>query len=126
MDHPLRVLVVDDERNIADSLAQIFRLRGFDSRAAYDGDAAVAAARTFGPDVLITDVVMPGLNGWQVAREYSHLLPGCRVILFSGQAEILDPHEMGSGEHDFEVYTKPVSPGIFLTRLNAESELLRH
>jgi DNA-binding NtrC family response regulator len=123
-DHPLRVLVVDDEKNIADSLAQIFRSQGFDSRAAYDGSAALTAAQTFSPEVLITDVVMPGLSGWEVALEYSRLLPTCRVILFSGHSEMHgfeEPVSMG----DFEVYTKPVPPRVFISRLNAESELLQ-
>jgi DNA-binding response OmpR family regulator len=122
-DHPLRVLVVDDERNIADTLAQIFQLQGFDSRAAYDGSAALIAAQTFAPEVLITDVVMPGMSGWDVAMEYARLLPTCRVILFSGYVEMngsADAENIGN----VEVYTKPVPPRVFISRLRAESELL--
>jgi DNA-binding response OmpR family regulator len=122
-DHPLRVLVVDDERNIADTLSQILQAQGFDSRAAYDGSAALIAAQTFAPEVLITDVVMPGLSGWDVAMEYSRLLPDCRVILFSGDAEMDECPEQEIAS-DFEVYTKPVPPRVFISRLKAESELL--
>jgi len=124
-DHPLRVLVVDDEKLIADSLAQIFRTRGFDSRAAYNGRSAVEAACTFVPDVLITDVVMPGMSGWDVALEYSHVLPACRVILFSGQADTADLRDQaGALAFEYEVYTKPVPPQIFINRLQIEAELL--
>ena len=123
MDHPLRVLVVDDEKNIADTLNQIFRAQGFDSRVAYDGSAALAEARTFAPEVLITDVLMPGMSGWDVALAYSKLLPECRVILFSGQNE-MDEGDDGVHHSDYEVYTKPVPPPVFISRLRAESELL--
>lgn len=125
-DHPLRVLVVDDERTIADSLAQIFRSEGFDSHAVYDGDSAVTEASTFVPNVVITDIVMPGLNGWEVALAYSRLLPACRLILFSGHAEILGlPDRAGDASFRYEVYTKPVHPKVFLGRLQIEQELLR-
>ncbi len=123
--HPLRVLVVDDEQNIADTLAQIFRMEGYESFAAYNGTAALEAAATFVPDVLIADVVMPGMTGWEVAKRYAVLLPSCRVILFSGHADITAVEEkIGSLAARCDVYTKPVSPRVFLDRLRAEAELL--
>ena len=122
--HPLRVLVVDDERIIADTLTEIFRSQGFDCRAAYDGTAALTAAMNFVPDVLITDIVMPGMDGWEVAERYASLLPACRVILFSGHA---DPSELEERAdrmpQSCEVYPKPISPQIFIERLQMESRM---
>lgn len=124
--HKLRVLVVDDERMIADTLVQIFASQGFESRAAYDGFEALAQAVSFAPDVLITDIVMPGIDGWQLAEQYGRLLPACRVMLFSGHADLIDLEERADlMDRACEVYTKPVSPRVFLDRLQIESQLLR-
>ncbi|HWG20660.1 MAG TPA: response regulator [Terracidiphilus sp.] len=125
-DNPLRVLVVDDESMIADSLVRIFNGQGFESLAAYNGHAAVAIAVEFAPHVLITDVVMPGMNGFELAIRFSQLLPQCRVILFSGQAETVDLREKAGVEpRRFDIYTKPVSPQIFINRLQMEQNLLQ-
>src|ERR1035437_5471062 len=82
-----RVLIVDDECVIADSLALILNQNGFDATAVYSGEAAVETAVTFNPDVLISDVVMGEMNGIELALRVSVLLPGCRVILISGRSE---------------------------------------
>jgi PAS domain S-box-containing protein len=64
----LRVLVVDDNREAANSLGLLLKLVGHDVRVAYDGPAALEAARTFQPQVLLQDLQMPGMSGLQVAR----------------------------------------------------------
>lgn len=115
-----RVLVVDDERIIADTLALILRSRGFTVRTAYSGEDAVEAAVAMQPDILISDVVMGRMSGIEAAIEICRTLPNCRVILVSGQsitAELLkDAMERG---HSFEVLTKPVHPQELLKRLGA-------
>src|SRR5262249_40241471 len=65
---PLCVLVVDDDRNVADSLAAFVRLSGHRAAVAYDGPAALEAARTHQPDVVLLDLSLPGLDGYQVGR----------------------------------------------------------
>src|SRR5881227_60491 len=65
---PLRVLIVDDNRDGADSLLLLLELYGHEARAAYDGDAALRLAGTFCPDVVLLDIGMPGLDGYEVAR----------------------------------------------------------
>jgi CheY-like chemotaxis protein len=90
MSLPRRVLIVDDERLIADTLALILTRHGFETTAVYSGEAAVEAAATVQPDVVITDVIMDGMNGIEVATRLCALHPGCRVILFSGQLETAD------------------------------------
>src|SRR5262249_26231253 len=63
-----RVLVVDDNRDAADSLAMLLKLKGHHVRLAYDGPAALVAATEFGPDLVLLDLGMPGMDGYEVAR----------------------------------------------------------
>ena len=65
---PLRVLVVDDFRDAADSLALLLKLLGHDARAVYDGPTALRVAASFRPDVVLLDLGLPGLDGYAVAR----------------------------------------------------------
>ncbi len=114
-----RVLIVDDERVIADSLAQILRARGHAVRVAYDGAEAVAAAQEDCPQIVLTDVVMPRMNGVQAAIAIRAICPDTRIILFSGQAVTSDllvqARESG---HDFEIWGKPLHPRDLLRKLH--------
>jgi PAS domain S-box-containing protein len=65
---PRRLLVVDDNRDSAESLALLLRRRGHEVREAYDGQEALAAAESFRPDVVLLDIGLPGMNGYEVAR----------------------------------------------------------
>jgi DNA-binding NtrC family response regulator len=116
----LRVLIVDDEPMIANTLAQILNASGFEARAVYNGEGAVEAADELKPDVLLTDVIMRGVSGIDVAVQVSDRLPDCRVILFSGQAstaDLLEPTKT-KGRH-FEVLTKPIHPQVLLRVLSS-------
>ena len=64
----LRILVVDDNRDGADSLAMMLKMMGNDTRTAYDGEEAVAAAVEFRPDVILLDIGLPKLNGYEACR----------------------------------------------------------
>jgi DNA-binding response OmpR family regulator len=64
----LRVLVVDDTKDAADSLCLPLRTWGFDVRTAHDGPAALAAARAYRPDVALLDLGLPGMSGYEVCR----------------------------------------------------------
>lgn len=116
----LRVLVVDDEQTIADTLAQILTLSGFQAVACYRGFDAIERAKNQVFDVLLTDVVMPGMNGIEISREISKILPHCSVILTSGNqatAQLLEGAE-ACGEK-FEIFAKPVHPLVIIERLRA-------
>jgi DNA-binding NtrC family response regulator len=113
-----RVMVVDDERLIAESLAEILRGEGYLAIAVTDGAAAVKWAEFLRPDAIISDVAMPGLDGFEVAKQVRELAPDCRIILFSGHGGILDKMaDMPCKGNDFEFIAKPVKPEIILTML---------
>jgi CheY-like chemotaxis protein len=85
-----RILVADDERVIADTLAMILNQSGFEARAVYSGEGALELAESFQPDMLISDVIMADLNGIDAAIRIRALLPGIKILLFSGQAATAD------------------------------------
>ena len=85
-----KVLVVDDERVIADTLAMILNQSGFEAKAVYSGEKALELAATLQPDMLISDVIMADLNGIDAAIRIRALLPGIKILLFSGQAATAD------------------------------------
>jgi CheY-like chemotaxis protein len=113
-----RVLVVDDERVIADTLATILNQSGFQAAAVYTGIAAVERARDEKPDLIISDVIMPDMNGIEAAIRIRQLLPGCKILLFSGQAATADLLEKARQQgHEFEILAKPVHPQDLLAKL---------
>ena len=85
-----RVLVVDDEQIIADTLAKILDLNGYEATAVYSGQAAVESARNLRPDLIISDVIMQDMDGIQAAIQIRDFLPSCKILLFSGQAATAD------------------------------------
>jgi CheY-like chemotaxis protein len=113
-----KVLVADDERVIADTLAMILNQSGFEARAVYSGEKALESVTTFVPDMLISDVIMADLNGIDAAIRIRELLPGIKVLLFSGQAATADLLEKARANgHEFEILAKPVHPQDLLNKL---------
>lgn len=113
-----RVLVVDDERVIADTLAIILNQAGFEASAVYTGNGAVDEARKIKPDLIISDVIMPDMNGIEAAIHIRDFLPGCKILLFSGQAATADLLESARAKgHEFEILAKPVHPQDLLAKL---------
>ncbi len=113
-----KVLVVDDERVIADTLAIILNQHGYDASAVYTGTAAVERARTVRPDLVISDVIMPDMNGIEAAINIRKFLPRCKILLFSGQVATADLLENARSQgHEFEILAKPVHPQDLLAKL---------
>lgn len=106
-----RVLVVDDEKLIADTCAEILEISGYHARTAHDGWSALEIMAEFQPDYVLTDVLMPGMNGMELGIAVSRMSPQTRVLLFSGQAGIsdilLEGHRQG---YQFELIAKPIHP----------------
>ena len=113
------VFVVDDESLIADTLAEILNDSGdFEAIAIHGGERALELAQTTAPDILITDVVMPGINGIELARSIHSRHPKTRIVLLSGQAQARDLVKEASHEgHPFELWAKPIHPDLLLERL---------
>ena len=121
-----KVLVVDDERVIADTLAMILTQSGFDARAVYSGEKALEMATLFAPDMLISDVIMNDLNGIDAAIRIRELLPQIKVLLFSGQAATADLLEKARARgHEFDILAKPVHSQDLLSRLRNTKELAK-
>jgi DNA-binding response OmpR family regulator len=113
------VLVVDDERIIADTLTAILTRNGMSVMTAYDGRTALDIARTIPPDLLLTDVVMPDMSGIDLAIAVNQTIPNCKVLLFSGQATtanlLATANDAG---HDFTMIAKPIHPKELLVRVS--------
>jgi CheY-like chemotaxis protein len=116
------VLIVDDERLVADSLAEILNDSGnFVAVAVYDGASALEWARRSSIDVLITDVVMPEMNGIELAKAIKSLCPKTRIVLLSGQAQTRDLTQQARHEgYLFELWAKPMHPDEVLERLKQD------
>ena len=113
-----KILVADDERVIADTLSMILNQSGFEARAAYSGEKALELAAAFAPDMLISDVIMADLNGIDAAIRIRALLPGIKILLFSGQAATADLLEKARAQgYEFEILAKPVHPQDLLNKL---------
>jgi CheY-like chemotaxis protein len=70
------------------------------------------------PDAIITDVIMPGMDGIETAKAIIKLLPHCRIILFSGQSASVDMLAKARSEgYAFEVLSKPINPEKLLEKL---------
>lgn len=116
---PPVILIVDDERVIADTLSTILSNSGFSTMTAYDGASALTLAGKFAPDLLISDVMMPGMTGIDLAIQLKETVPQCKVLLFSGQAATVDLLEKArNAGHDFTTLTKPVHPTDMLKRIS--------
>jgi DNA-binding response OmpR family regulator len=112
-----KVLVVDDETNIRNSLAAIFTSRGYESKTAFSAEQAVEIIAGWEPDLAIVDVGLPKMNGIDLAIALKNGHPTCRVLLFSGQpntADLLAQAEANG--HLFEIVAKPAHPTVMLNR----------
>ncbi|WP_374562756.1 ATP-binding protein [Ideonella sp.] len=108
---PRKVLIADDNRDAADSLAALLQLDGHDTRLSFDGNEALSTWQHFDPDVCLFDIGMPGRNGYELARAIRGLPGGQRPVLIAitGWGQESDRHlalEAGFNHH----LTKPVDP----------------
>jgi CheY-like chemotaxis protein len=106
-----RVLVVDDEAIIADTVTEILNRSGYDAVACYSGRAALESIEEHCPAIVLSDVVMPGLNGIQLAQSVRKRCPSTRIVLFSGNASTARLLQDSSGtKYHFELLAKPIHP----------------
>jgi DNA-binding response OmpR family regulator len=113
------VMVVDDERVIADTLAAILTRSGYTAIAAYDGESALEWARTIPPQMMITDVCMPGMGGIELAVAVRRSCPACKILLFSGQMATVDLLIASrNAGYDFAAISKPIHPTELLAKVS--------
>ncbi len=114
----LRILIVDDNRDSADSLSIMLRIMGNETRTAYDGHEAVAAAAEFRPEVVLLDIGLPKMTGYEACRHIREQPDGKNVVIIAqtgwGQEEDRQrTHEAGFDHH----MVKPVDPSALMKLL---------
>src|ERR1043166_452570 len=114
----MRVLVIDYEKHIADTLVMILQMSGWEATAAYDGKGALQSVEAFRPKIVISDVIMPGMNGIEVCEAIQSRYPGCHIFLSSARPatrELLN--EAQQKGFYWELLLKPIDPQELLEKL---------
>ncbi len=125
LDMRKRVLVVDDDRLVADTLRMVFVVNGFESEACYSAADALHRARSFDPELLLCDVTMPGQNGLQLAATISRELPRCQMIMLTAYLSNAASVELEAlrMKRPLKLLSKPCRPELLLKEAG---ELLGH
>ncbi len=112
---PRKILIVDDEAAVADSLHRIFSNRGYETRAVYSAEQAIETLAEWPPDLAIIDVMLPQMNGIELAGIIQGNYESCRILLISGHpgtSDLLsDAKAQGSS---FDILAKPLHPTFIL------------
>lgn len=112
------ILVVDDEQRVATTTAAILQMHGYHTRSVFSAAEALQVLAEFNPALVITDVVMPGMNGVEMAMLIRAMLPDCAVLLISGNATTQDILQAARRfGHKFDVLAKPVPPRQLVERV---------
>jgi CheY-like chemotaxis protein len=116
-----RILVVDDEVLVADTLSLIFRKHGFDARVAYSGEQALDCAQDFQPELLLCDISMPGMGGLKLIADIARDLPGCRILVLTGYYSNLEQVRAQARKlaRPAQVFIKPCNPKELLREAGA-------
>jgi DNA-binding NtrC family response regulator len=113
------VFVVDDESVVASTLELILLSHGYDTRSFFDPLDALKAAQSVAPTILLADVMMPSMNGLDLAKEIRKLHAGCKVLLFSGHTGTARLFANAKADGcAFELMTKPVHPAILMDKIS--------
>lgn len=117
----LKVLVVDDDPTVRDVLTTLLGFDGFEVAAAPDGPTALQLAKTLDPDIVLLDVVMPGLNGLEVCRALRDGSPATRIVMLTGRGTAEDELDgVAAGAHAY--LRKPFSPLELLEAMGVEQD----
>ena len=103
----IKLLLVDDEENFVNTLAERMKMRDVPSKVVYSGEAALDALKTNEPDVMVLDLRMPGIDGMEVLRKVRQTNPTVRIIILTGHGTDLDEDEarkLGA----FHYHKKPI------------------
>ena len=112
---PIRVLCVDDNRDAAESLALILQLLGVQAEAAYDGPSALRAADRFRPHACVSDINMPGMNGYELARKLREWAGPKPLLLVAVTARTTEEDRQRSADAGFDLHLdKPADPAALV------------
>ena len=114
----MRVLIVEDEKLLADSLAFLLRSKGFETETAYDGETGADFAELGIYDLLILDVMMPGLDGYALARKVRAQRCSTPILMLTARSELEDRIEGLNAGADYYL-TKPFDSRELLACINA-------
>jgi CheY-like chemotaxis protein len=115
----LKFLVVDDDRDLADSIVEILEVKGHDAKAVYSGEEGVGCAQNEDFDVIFMDMVMPGMNGVEAMRAIKSIAPNTQIMIMTGYSS--DELINSANEHGVEqVLSKPVELERVLDALKVE------
>ena len=102
-----KIFVVDDEKQIADLLGELLRKRDYDVETFYDANSVLTRARDCRPDILVTDIAMPGMDGIALAEALRKQSRKCKVILISGNPDWKQGESHGDAARGFDLLLKP-------------------
>jgi DNA-binding NtrC family response regulator len=109
--HSQTVFVVDDDPGTASNIAAILNASGFQVTTFTDAGKALQAAESSCPDILISDVIMPQMNGIELAIKFKAACPKCKILLFSGNASANNLMKVATEQgHSFTLMSKSVLP----------------
>ncbi|MFP5248397.1 MAG: response regulator [Acidobacteriota bacterium] len=112
-----KILIVDDERWTSDTLATIFTIAGYEARAVYSAEEALDVMASWHPALVILDVVLPKMNGIDLAILLARRQPSCQILLFSGNPNTAQlANAAAQAGHPFEILEKPVHPDLMLQK----------
>ena len=114
----MKILIVEDERLLADSLQDLLEARGFETEAVYDGESGAAYAELGVYDLVILDVMLPKLDGWQAARQIRSSRCGVPILMLTARSGILDRVEGLNAGADYYL-AKPFDTRELLACVNA-------
>jgi CheY-like chemotaxis protein len=117
-EHAPRVLVVDDNKDAAETLGVLLEAAGYEVQTCFDPEAALAAADRFGPDACVLDINMPGMDGYELARKLREKDPEHPPVLATVTAYEDYSHLTRAADAGFDLhFTKPADPAELLDQL---------
>lgn len=120
-----RILIVDDEPDIASALLTLFQMEGHEVRTAFDGETALEIAKTFAPQVVFADIGMPRMDGYQLARRLRALPATAKatIVAVTGYGTKGDRERSEQAGFDLHL-VKPVAPPALLEAISAAGDQL--
>lgn len=114
----MKILVIEDEKRLADSLKTLLERQGYEAEVCYDGESGAEYAQLGVYDLLILDVMMPGLNGYQVARQVRSARCGTPILMLTAKSALEDRIEGLNAGADYYL-PKPFHSGELLACVKA-------